>query len=108
MLCAECVKRERLASMSYKFGLVECDIACNMAGEDVLWYLFRTGQTAVDGCMWSINSSSMKNKQERHRVHNCEIECCGFDRDGEPLVRVVTKKYGVRESEEYLINYFKI
>lgn len=101
-VCVQCVRRRKLNLLQNHYSLVACDTTYNEDGEEVLWYLHRTGDRHTDGCMWYVNSVTRTDKQNLI-VRNCCIECSGFDSANDPVVGVYTSC--VDKDTELLLNY---
>ncbi len=102
LLCAECVRKRKLGRKDNQFSLVECDYTYNDDGEQVLWYLHRTGFDEVDGIMWYANSVRLKGNGQK----NCSIVVEGIDGDGS-VYACITTDNELADETECLLDYLK-
>lgn len=102
--CVLCVKKYKLNTGRNRFTTIMGDSKDNEWGEEVLWYIQRSLDEDIDGKLWFINSSSIKNKNVIHKHPNCMIESMGFDVDGSLLLAI--KIFGsVYVGTELLFDY---
>ena len=103
-ICVECVRKRKLTLLKENHCVILCGKTYNNKCEEVLWYLHRTGNAEIDGCMWYINSETTRSIRRGYKV-NCRVEGQGFGVDCEPIVCVYAANTVVLGSNEYLLDY---
>jgi hypothetical protein len=104
MICAMCVKDFKL-NLKNAFLVIECDVDYT-DGDDVFWYLKRSGDSTIDGSIWFTNSSNANSRVAWQREPNVVFQSDGFDEQRRPVICAVSLRR-IAAGEELLADYFR-